>query len=147
MENDFVFWGCVTYLSTKQKVDVTLCSDVISVLMQEAEQISYASKNSKLLINADVEKGNSTEMLKSLARLAVVDHIITNHEYATVLENHLHYLLGRNLESVSYLNDVGARNYKDIDPAAGIMNRIDLNAELMLTTSVILLEEQSSGTE
>jgi endoglucanase len=146
MENDFVFWGCVTYLSTKQKVDVNLCSEVISVLMQEAEQISYASKNSKLLINADVEQGNSADMLQSLSRLAVVDHIITNHEYATVLENHLHYLLGRNLESVTYLNDVGARNYKDIDPAAGIMNRIDQNAELMLAMSAILSEEESSGT-
>jgi endoglucanase len=147
MENDFVFWGCVTYLSTKQKVDVNLCSDVISVLMQEAEQISYASKNSKLLINADAEQGNSADLLQSLSRLAVVDHIITNHEYATVLENHLHYLLGRNLQSISYLNDVGARNYKDIEPAAGIMNRIDLNAELMLTTSVILLEEQGMSGE
>jgi hypothetical protein len=41
---------------------------------------------------------------------------------------------------------VGARNYKDIDPAAGIMNRIDQNAELMLAMSAILSEEESSGT-
>ena len=31
--------------------------------------------------------------------IAVMNHIITNHEYATVLENHLHYLLGRNTEN------------------------------------------------
>lgn len=144
MENDFIFWGCVTYLSTKQRVDINLCSDVIQVLMHEVEQISYASKSSKLLVNANKEQGSSTEILRNLSRLAVVDHIITNHEYATVLENHLHYLLGRNLQSVSYLDEVGSRNYKDIDETQGIMNHIDLNAELVLMMSAILDEEKSS---
>lgn len=147
MDNDFIFWGCVTYLSTKQRVDVNLCSDVIKVLMQEVEQISYASKSSKLLVNADKEQSNSTELLHDLSRLAVVDHIITNHEYATVLENHLHYLLGRNLQSISYLNGVGARNYKDIDAAQGVMNQVDLNAELVLMLSAILDGETATEGE
>lgn len=141
MDNDFIFWGCVTYLSTKQRVDVTLCSDVIKVLMQEGEQISYASKSSKLLVNANKEQSNSAELLKDISRLAVVDHIITNHEYATVMENHLHYLLGRNLQSISYLDGAGSRNYKDIDETQGIMNQIDLNADLVLMMSAILDEE------
>lgn len=144
MDNDFIFWGCVTYLSTKQRVDVNLCSDVIKILMQEGERISYASKSSKLLVKADKKQSNSAELLKDLSRLAVVDHVISNHEYATVLENHLHYLLGRNLQSVSYLDDVGSRNYKDIDETQGIMNHIDLNAELVLMMSAILDEEKSS---
>lgn len=138
MDNDFIFWGCVTYLSTKQRVDVNLCSDVIEVLMQEVEQISYDSKSSKLLVNANKEQNNSAELLRNLSRLAVVDHIITNHEYATVLENHLHYLLGRNLLSISYLDGAGDRNYKDIDETQGIMNQVDLNAELVLMFSAIL---------
>lgn len=138
MDNNYVFWGCVTYLSTKQRVDVNLCGDVIKVLMQEVEQISYASKSSKLLVNVNKEQNNTAEMLQNLSRLAVVDHIITNHEYATVLENHLHYMLGRNLQSVSYLDEAGARNYKDIDETQGIMNQIDLNAELVLMMSAIL---------
>ena len=68
----------------------------------------------------------------------MVDHIITNHEYATVLQNHLHYMLGRNLQSVSYLDDVGSRNYQEIDESQGIMNQIDLNAELVLMMSGIV---------
>lgn len=143
MDNDFIFWGCVTYLSTKQRVDVDLCSDVIKVLMQEVEQISYSSKNSKLLVNADKGQSNNEELLHELSRLTVVDHIITNHEYATVLENHLHYMLGRNLQSVSYLDEAGSRNYKDIDETMGIMNRIDLNAEFVLMLSAILDGERA----
>ena len=53
LENDFAFWGCVTYLSTKQKVDVDLCETVTQNLMRKGETISFASKDSKLLVNTD----------------------------------------------------------------------------------------------
>ena len=146
MENDFVFWGCVTYLSTKQRVDVNTCEDIIKILMQEGERISYASKNSKLLVSMDEQPSGSAALLRDITRLAVVDHIITNHEYATVLENHLHYLLGRNLQSISYLDGAGSRNYKEIDEKQGIMKQVELNAELVLMMSAIM-EELKQGEE
>ena len=140
MNNNFVFWGCVTYLSTKQRVDVKLCEDLIKILMLEGERISYASKNSKFLVIMDEQQSGSAELLRDITRLAVVDHIITNHEYATVLQNHLHYLLGRNIQSVSYLDGTGSRNYADINENQGIMNQVELNAELVLMMSSIMEE-------
>lgn len=140
MKNDFLFWGCVTYMSTKQRVDVNICSDMIKVLMLEGERISYASKSSKLLVSMDEQKNGSAELLRDITRLAVVDHIITNHEYGTVLQNHLHYMLGRNFQSISYLDGAGSRNYKDIDEKQGIMNQVELNAELVLVMSSIMQE-------
>lgn len=140
MQNDFVFWGCVTYLSTKQKVDTNLCKDMIKVLMLEGEKISYAAKNSKFLVIMDEKSSGSAELLKDITRLVVVDHIITNHEYATVLQNHLHYMLGRNPQSISYLDNAGTRNYKEIDEKYGIMNQVELNAELVLMMSSIMYE-------
>lgn len=140
MNDNFVFWGCVTYLSTKQKVDVDACDVLIKILMQEGERISYASKNSKFLVSMDEQKNGSAELLRDITRLAVVDHIITNHEYATVLQNHLHYLLGRNLQSVSYLDGTGSRNYASIDANKGIMNQVELNAEFVLMMSSIMEE-------
>lgn len=140
MKNDFVFWGCVTYLDTKQKVDTSLCKDIIKVLMLEGEKVSYAAKNSKFLVSMDEKSNGSAELLRDITRLVVVDHIITNHEYATVLENHLHYMLGRNLQSVSYLDGAGSRNYKQIDEKLGIMNQVELNAELVLMMSAIMEE-------
>lgn len=142
LENDFAFWGCVTYLSTKQTVDIKLCSKMIQNLMRKVETISFASKGSRLLVKADEKQGSHAGLLRDMTRLAVVDHIITNHEYATVLENHLHYMLGRNLQSISYLDDVGERNYRDIDEAVGVMNQVDLNAELLLMFAAILDDEQ-----
>ena len=140
MNNNFVFWGCVTYLSTKQRVDVKVCEDLIKILMLEGERISYASKNSKFLVIMDEQQSGSAELLRDITRLAVVDHIITNHEYATVLQNHLHYLLGRNIQSVSYLDGTGSRNYADINENQGIMNQVELNAELVLMMSSIMEE-------
>ena len=140
MKNNFVFWGCVTYMATKQRVDVNLCSDVIKILMQEGERISYAAKNSNFLVGMDEKTGGIAEPLQDITRLVVVDHIITNHEYGTVLQNHLHYMLGRNPDSISYLDGAGSRNYKEIDENLGIMNQVELNAELVLMMSSIMKE-------
>lgn len=147
MENDFAFWGCVTYLSTKQKVDVDLCETVTQNLMRKGETISFASKDSKLLVNTDEKQGGNAGFLRDMSRLAVVDHIITNHEYATVLENHAHYMLGRNLQSISYLDGVGGRNYRDVDVSLGIMNQVNQNAELLLLFAAIMDDELVVGEE
>lgn len=137
ISNDYVFWGCVTYLSTKQRVDVNLCEKVIKGLLSDVENISFASKNSKYLTEGNQDQNNNRELLQKMVRLAVVDHIITNHEYMTVLENHLHYFLGRNALSISYIDDAGDRNYKTVDEKTGIMQQIDSNAELIVMLSAI----------
>ena len=137
LKNDYVFWGCVTYLSTKQRVDVNLCDRLITELLSDVEEISFASKNSKYLTEGNKEQNNNKELLQKMVRLAVVDHIITNHEYMTVLENHLHYFLGRNALSISYIDDVGSRNYETIDEKTGIMRQMDSNAELIVMLSAI----------
>ena len=59
LDDDYVFWGCVTYLSTKQKVDMNLCEAVTENLMRKGETISYASKDSKLLVNTDEKLGGN----------------------------------------------------------------------------------------
>lgn len=147
LENNFVFWGCITYLSTKQTVDIALCGAVTQNLMQRGEEISFASRDSRLLVAADEKQGSNASLLRSMTRLAVVDHIITNHEYETVLENHIHYMLGRNLLSISYLDGEGERNYRDIDVSLGIMNQVDLNAELLLLLAAIMDDELVVGEE
>lgn len=144
MGNDHVFWGCVTYLSTKQKVDVNMCERLINILLKYVEDISYASKSSKYLTQGNKEQDNNAELLYKMERLTVVDHIITNHEYTTVLENHLHYFMGRNAKAISYIDDIGSRNYQAINEKAGIMKQVDLNARLILLMSAI---EESLGAD
>ena len=137
LDNDYIFWGSVVYLSTKQQVDVNLCETVITKLLADVEQISYDSKKSKYLTEGNKEQDNNCELLRKMVRLAVVDHIITNHEYMMVLENHLHYFLGRNALCISYLDDAGSRNYRSVDARLGIMKQIDHDAELIVLLSAI----------
>lgn len=137
LDNDYVFWGCVVYISTKQQVDVNACETIIEKMLSDVEQISYDSKKSKYLTEGNREQDNNCELLRKMVRLAVVDHIITNHEYMMVLENHLHYFLGRNPACISYIDDVGSRNYMTVDARMGIMKQIDHDAELVVLLSAI----------
>ena len=89
------------------------------------------------MTEANAEQSNNSELLKKMTRLSVVDHIITNHEYMTVLENHLHYFLGRNAQSVSYIDSAANRNSKSVDSKINIMKQMEQNAQLVLLLSVI----------
>lgn len=136
-ENDYVFWGCVTYLATKQRVDVNLCEAVITDLLMDVEKISLNSKSSKYLTEGNAQQSNNSELLQKMTRLAVVDHIITNHEYMMVLENHLHYFLGRNAQSVKYIDSAGSGKEQFANGKINIMKQMDLNAQFILFMSAI----------
>lgn len=99
-----IFYGAVAYISTKQNVEIELCEQFMKVMMEEAEDISARSRSSSYLVW--LEDGRA-ELMREMSVLTVVDYIIANHEYATVIENHLHYFLGRNEEAVSYVEGFG----------------------------------------
>lgn len=93
------FYGKIAYLSAKYRVDTALCSRVISEIMSEAEELA-AAYNAQVYLAAAVHPG---ELCGDMVKFAVVNYAITNHEYVTVQENQLHYLLGRNPKGESYL--------------------------------------------
>ncbi|MCR5716326.1 MAG: hypothetical protein K6G23_05740 [Lachnospiraceae bacterium] len=90
------FLSRITYLSTTRKVDTTLCSSIITTLLRSTEDLSNTAKASPYQINAEGEGSQQDNILWNMMILSVVDYVITNHEYTTVLENHLHYLTGCN---------------------------------------------------
>lgn len=106
VSGDMAFYGNVAYMSCKYKVDVTLCNEIMTDLMNEAEEISQIStQNPYLVCGYDLQ-----EICESMSKLALVNYVITNHEYGTVQENHLHYLLGRNPEGISYISGTGQQS-------------------------------------
>lgn len=96
------FYGKVGYLSCKNTVDVQLCSSIITALMGEVERVSAQSASNPYLVCSY----DMPEIFTNMSRLAVVNYVITNHEYETVQENHLHYLLGRNETGVCYIEGI-----------------------------------------
>ena len=106
-------YGAVTYIATKQRVDVDICTRFMKEIMNEAEEIAEHSKNSFYQVDTTVRQDNNEEILWDMVVLTVVDYVIANHEYAMIIENHLHYLLGRNFLSLSYMDGVGEREYSE----------------------------------
>ena len=130
--------GSVTYLMTRQPVNQEYCSERITQLLQEAEVLSAKMKKEPFYVLANEDQTNQMELLKEMILMATVNYIITNHEYETIIENHLHYFMGRNKFSISYIDDVGIRNYKDYNESLGIMNQFDADSRLIFMLGEII---------
>ncbi len=132
-EDEEVFLGGVTYISTSQKVNVDVCDRIMKLLMKKASAIASASKNSAYLVSDE----DHATLLDDMRTITITDHIIYNYEYTTIIENHAHYLMGRNPEAVNYITDDTERTYLDTDAGMGIMNQPLLNAKFIFMLSVI----------
>lgn len=132
------FLGCVTYISTKQTVNLALCEEITGVLMQKAEDVSNNARSSVYLTSTGSRRNSNADLLDHMMYLTTIDHIITNHEYEKVIENHLHYFMGRNEDAISYIDHVGERNYKEIDESLGIMKRFHEDSKLIFMLSEIV---------
>lgn len=136
--NEIELIGCVTYISTKHTVNVELCSKVVKTLMSQAEDIAKTAKQSVYLTAGNANQDNSDQLLLEMMYLSVVNHIISNHEYETVIENHLHYLLGRNGKAVSYIDYEGEENYENVDNSVNIMKQFEADSEFIFMLSGII---------
>ncbi len=135
---EVVFLGSVAYISTRQPVKLELCEKITRVLMLQAEKISEDARNSVYLTEGNKAQDNNDELLLNMMYLSMIDHMITNHEYGNVIEDHLHYFLGRNKESISYIDGIGERNYESVDGSLGIMRQFDADSKLILMLSEII---------
>jgi len=102
--SDMEFFAGVTYMRTKSGVEVELCEKIIGKLMDEVEVFVQRSKQNVFFVNVNKKTVDKKQLLKEMLRISVVNHVITNHEYNTVIENHLHYLMGRNPDAKCYVS-------------------------------------------
>ncbi|MDR2043862.1 MAG: glycoside hydrolase family 9 protein [Clostridium sp.] len=102
----------ITYISTKQRVDVNLCNSFIRGLMREAEDIvariaelnAFAGDASAQGRQdpASLTTEETDDLVWDLILLTVVEYIIANHEYDQVIEARYHYFMGRNPQSYCF---------------------------------------------
>lgn len=136
-------YGAVTYIATKQRVDVDICTLFMKEIMNEAEKIAAQAKNSYYQVNGSVSQENNEEILWDMVVITVVDHVIASHEYAMIIENHLHYLLGRNSMAVSYMDGVGEREYSAREGQQSIMDGGFMESALLFMLSEINEKEET----
>ena len=76
--------------------------------------------------------------------LTIVDYVIANQEYASIIENHLHYLLGRNSMAISYVDGVGEREYSVREGQQSVMDGGFMESALLFMLSEV---NDKGGTE
>ncbi len=100
LEETEYLYAVMTYVTTRQRVNVDLCEAFMENLMDRAEEIS---KRYTDMIHPVTAKNNGTkDLLKSAVELSCANYIMNNYQYTKITEEFLHYLMGQNLESVSF---------------------------------------------
>lgn len=102
-EDRFVFYGSVIYLNTIKDTNRDLCAKIMQELVDETEEISSKAKENAYFVYSD----DMTQNLQKVLLICFLDYITPSNEYAVIIENTLHYLLGRNETGSRYLNESG----------------------------------------
>lgn len=102
-DNKAMFFGTLTYAATKRNVDVGLCGSLLGVLLDEAESIAEKAKENVFMTGSSLTRENLSTVLWDAVVMAAIDYVITNSEYASVLEHYQSYLGGANETANCYV--------------------------------------------
>ena len=125
VRDENIFIGAVTYLSIKHQVDVGVCTRLMKCLMKRAEEIAQKASTAGYLTTISKDDKAFSKMMDEMRCLTITDHIIYNHEYTTIIENHAHYLMGMNPEAVNYITDDTERTYETAGTSSLLSNPVN----------------------
>lgn len=98
-EDTGYLYGRMTYLMTRQNVDAEMCAAFMEQIRSGGEEISQKYRDMDFLSE---EEGS---LLKNALELSCANYILNNYQYTNVIQDFLHYLMGRNREAVSFYED------------------------------------------
>ena len=107
-EEQEYLYGAMTYVVTRQKVDVEMCESFMSKLMDRGEEIAECYKD--MVHATDAKNNGCDELLKRGFQLSCANYVLNNYKYNRIMEELADYLMGRNLKSVCFFPDEGMRN-------------------------------------
>ncbi len=97
LEQSGYLYGTMTYLSTRQQIDVNLCSILMDNMMGRAEEIAEVHGD---FLHPVFPKNNGVqELTRKAFELACANYVMNNYQYDHVQEEFFHYLQGRNKDS------------------------------------------------
>lgn len=108
LEEISYLYGAMTYMSTRQKVDVELCALFMTNLTNRGEEIS---KRYEDMIHPVAARNNGAEdLLKNAVELSCANYVLNSYQYTKITEEFLHYLMGQNVGSVCFYPEEGDRS-------------------------------------
>lgn len=127
LESDSIFYGSIAYLNTNKPVNINVCNNIMDLLLKNAESIAKSSSRNVYRVSSfDI-----SELLANMIRLSTANYFIYNHEYKSIAEDHVHYLLGRNKDALNLV--------QLSDSKAGTENEEAVYASMRNTARYILL--------
>lgn len=107
LEEESYLYGSMTYLMTRQKVDEELCENFMYTIMGRVEQISEQYRS--MIAPGPVGGNMPADLTKCVSELSCANFILNIYQYTNMVEECLHYLMGRNMESVNFHEKDGDR--------------------------------------
>jgi len=135
MSDNDIFVGVVTYLATKQRTDITICDTMMKALKKYAETLDADRKDTLYLMGEETRAVEHTTLLSEIARLTVVNYIISSNEYQNIMERYLHYFMGCNPDNTCYVGQYGSVNACDTDASMDITRKPELDALFLILVS------------
>lgn len=112
-EYDFTLFADYNYLTLRYGANLNLSEMVMKKIMSQAEEISLLGGKNNYYVSTKRDDNDIDGKLRDMANLALVNYIITNHEYTTLQKNYLDYFLGRNPQNICYVDGFGTLNAVD----------------------------------
>ena len=109
-EYDFSLFGDYAYITLPQGTKLEIGENFMKKMMSKAEKNSLTSGRKSYYVSEKREYNDIDGKLKDMSNMALVNYIITNHEYSTLLRNYIDFFLGRNPDNICYLEGFGSRN-------------------------------------
>lgn len=138
-ENRALVFGVLTYASTKRRVDMNLCEDLMADIFAQAEQIAAKAQTDIYLVGNSMKKESLEDIFWDTVVLSTIDYIITNQEYATLIARHHNYLAGANETADCYIPNAGGER----EILEGITSsRFNIAGYIMLLSEMMSHEEE-----
>jgi endoglucanase len=101
-------YGAMTYMATRQSVDTDLCQIFMNALKEQGESVSSLYK--EMIHPVTAHNNGPEDLLWHASELACANYVMNNYQYNQIMEEFLHYLRGRNPQSVDFYDaDEGGR--------------------------------------
>ena len=109
-EYDFSMFADYAYITFRFGVNLQSSEMVMKKLLSRAEEISLSSSRYTYYVSGQRQYNDIDGKLTDMGNMALVNYIITNHEYTQLLKNYRDYLMGRNPQNICYIDGFGMMN-------------------------------------
>lgn len=107
LDEEEYLYGAMTYMVTRQKVDVELCELCMDKLLERGEEI--AERAETMLHPVDAKNNGVEDILQCAKELSCANYVVGSYQNDCIMEDFLYYLSGENLQSVHFEPEDGQK--------------------------------------